>query len=897
MRARTAVRVVVACMLVSSAPASARPWQFPAGEEPVREPLDVVFTLTPVEGDAEKARAQIALCMQDERNYYFADFRAGKAFLGLCSDGQRFPLTPEATLPPGPHEIAIQRRAWLLRLVCDGRPMLAAYDMELHEGRVGLAVEGGLQVEELTPQPLAPIRMDDDFERAPENAGVWETLSGHWASSGEVEERPKPSLSANPFSFHVQAEARALAVTGYDFWDSYRFRAAVKPAADGAVGLAACFQDTENYYLLRWSCSTPAGAPPAGRLQLMLVDGGQWRVLAERVDMPYQADMWYRLEIAVAGGCLEARVDDRLALTAMDDTFVRGRVALYADTCSDAYFDDVQIRSWDRYRETFAANPLPSRRCLPLRGRWSVEREHLYGAAQSPGGSAIATTGSPDWEDYTAHAAVKLKQAQRVGLIVCYQGPGNYYLVRWGTTPRGQGTRELVRVRDGKPQPLATAAFTCVRNRFEDIRVRVHRGHITVSADDRLVLEAADTTFGRGQIGFLVQGDSPACFDNVSVSFHRPPPKAPPITQQFTQEETMTSWASPQACWQQLDDGRYLYDLPLFTDYRVDVQLKALAQESGGLTLLLGTDDQLRGGARLRAQCADGALVAELAMGDRVLASGTATSAARSPQLVVERDGDAVIASLVDELGGATLLAHQVGGALVDTRLGFEGAGLSPGPGQIHVRSDGILDQTFSGAATDWRPGGGIWSVHDRWACFPGWSWFGGVDPEGDPKNPIVWCKDEWLGDIVLEFWSAVIMDLPAQPGYSDASDLNCTICADGRDLCSGYSFIYAGDHNKHAKMLRGNEVVGTNEKGVFVNPKSNNAAFHRHWFKTRVEKRGGHIEYFMDDDFLIAFDDPEPLSGGGIALWTYNNGMNIARVRISSQSRVRGAVAGYRLQ
>jgi len=97
--------------------------------------------------------------------------------------------------------------------------------------------------------------------------------------------------------------------------------------------------------------------------------------------------------------------------------------------------------------------------------------------------------------------------------------------------------------------------------------------------------------------------------------------------------------------------------------------------------------------------------------------------------------------------------------------------------------------------------------------------------------------------------------------------------------------------------VLGANEVVGTNEKGVFVNRKSNNAAFYRHRFKTRLEKRGGHIEYFMDDDFLVAFHDPQPLSGGGIALWSYNNGMNMARVRISAQSRLRGAVAGYRLQ
>lgn len=132
-------------------------------------------------------------------------------------------------------------------------------------------------------------------------------------------------------------------------------------------------------------------------------------------------------------------------------------------------------------------------------------------------------------------------------------------------------------------------------------------------------------------------------------------------------------------------------------------------------------------------------------------------------------------------------------------------------------------------------------------------------------------------------------MDLDHEPGYSDPSDINCTICADGQNLCSGYSFIYAGDHNKKAKILRRDQVVAETDKGVFINPISPNADFHRHWFETRIHKVAGHIEYHMDNQLLLQYDDPDPLPDGHIALWSYNNGLLVSRVKISAEQRLPG--------
>ncbi|MBD3292410.1 MAG: hypothetical protein GF393_05770, partial [Armatimonadia bacterium] len=106
---RTVVRVLLMCLLASSLPAVAAQWQFPAGEEPVADPMDVVFTVNPGDAGEQAGRAQIALCMQDDANYYYADLGPEGVLLGRSLDGKRTALTPRVPLPPGRRAMAIQR--------------------------------------------------------------------------------------------------------------------------------------------------------------------------------------------------------------------------------------------------------------------------------------------------------------------------------------------------------------------------------------------------------------------------------------------------------------------------------------------------------------------------------------------------------------------------------------------------------------------------------------------------------------------------------------------------------------------------------------------------------------------------------------------------------------------
>ena len=146
-------------------------------------------------------------------------------------------------------------------------------------------------------------------------------------------------------------------------------------------------------------------------------------------------------------------------------------------------------------------------------------------------------------------------------------------------------------------------------------------------------------------------------------------------------------------------------------------------------------------------------------------------------------------------------------------------------------------------------------------------------------RSPTVWSKARYRGNMELRLWCAF------QHPYPDdgPSDLNATICGDGTNLCSGYSFIFAGDRNAASKILRGNTEVAKNT-GVRRGDKD---FYHRHWYDLRIQKIGRRVTYCVDRKRVGEYEDPNPLDVGHIAFWSYNNGIIIARARLSFEERV----------
>lgn len=214
--------------------------------------------------------------------------------------------------------------------------------------------------------------------------------------------------------------------------------------------------------------------------------------------------------------------------------------------------------------------------------------------------------------------------------------------------------------------------------------------------------------------------------------------------------------------------------------------------------------------------------------------------------------------------------------------IGFGGA--MPNFTDVQVESGNVYDYTFSTAPTDWWVQSGVWEMTNRWSCSPQWSWFGGRSEE----IASIWNKRKFAGDFSVQVYFAfkMGMDGPNAKWHERPSDAAITVCGDGKNLGSGYSFIVGADSNEHSVLLRQGKVVAESTAPdailtSFIDGRVGTNEIHRRWWFGKINRVGNRIECWLDNKLILTYDDPEPLSAGQMALWTYNNGLMLARVQV----------------
>jgi hypothetical protein len=188
---------------------------------------------------------------------------------------------------------------------------------------------------------------------------------------------------------------------------------------------------------------------------------------------------------------------------------------------------------------------------------------------------------------------------------------------------------------------------------------------------------------------------------------------------------------------------------------------------------------------------------------------------------------------------------------------------------------------TFARAVDDWRIAAGEWEVANRWQCDPRWSWFCGGSKSG---LAAIWHKRHFAGDVTLEFCASIKMDRTRGMEYKFARDMDATICGDGLDLTKGYGFLLGGYNNTVTSIVRNGVTVASNKS--FLLPAT--SSMHRQWWYIKIEKKGPRLRYFVDNRLILEYTDPQPLGGDRVALWTYNDAIMVARVRVAAQDTSR---------
>jgi hypothetical protein len=886
------------CAMAQTAPA------YKFLEDAAEPQFDLSFQATP----AASGSLTLVFDTKDARNFYSLELAATSATARTATlkstlDGVEHKLASDSVkIAPG-SAITLQRRPWLMRVLIDKAVVLTAYDAALKEGRIGFSTNGRWSYAQPRVQPVEEsIYFNDDFTRLSGQSGEWKTLAGDWkiTAASERINQGNQDMSANPFSYQVAAShAPALVQTGRRFWDDFDASVSIRPAAQGTVGLATYVQDASNYIALLWSSRESGEAR-----KLVAVENGRTTVLA-KASGAYLPRQWYRIALRTSPGFVEAFIDGQPVFRVRSDAFGQGGIGLLAQGTA-ANYDDVRVRSYPYFRQDFSGPTGGA--WTPDGGFWRADSGALNSAPKPGDGGATRTlvAGDEGWSNYEFTASGKAGDAGGVGLMAGYRDGKNFLVYRWAgdkSTLPFKGRAQLLQYKDGKAQILSDApAPSPDSDGYARVTVRFVSGAVTVLSQGDIVAQAADEDLQAGRPGLWAQGAPVVSFREV-VMFLPPEPDPPKVAPRFEGDALMVGWASPAGEWppRRTDAGLEFWNTgEFFGDGSVEYIWRPTLNADGTWELALrAKDGDFESGTIVRVEGKD-ALKISLLRGGTVLKSGEVTlkqlnaSDANPPKLRVEMEGRAILVS-ANATPVLSYLPEPGASTPSGTKIAVRARKFIVQAKDLRATSANRDDYTFSEAPTDWYAPQGTWSVFHRWPCYSDWSFFGGTG-----TAPMIWSKRPYSGDTVVEFYSHPQMNLPKEIGYAHPGDLNVTLCGDGKSLASGYSFVLAGWFNTKTAILKGNTVVAQTDSApnaTFDRPINQNSYFHRKWFyiraearrETRGEQNGVHLKYFVDNQLMCEYFDPNPPrafeDGGRVAFWTVGGAMMIARAKIESQN------------
>jgi hypothetical protein len=599
--------------------------------------------------------------------------------------------------------------------------------------------------------------------------------------------------------------------------------------------------------------------------------------------------VWYELEVEVIGQRIRTFIDGHEIFHVADPSLCFGKVGLHAATMSSsaAHFDDVLVQSVRSFHDDFSTEV--AGRWSALRGTWEQRKVRGWHArVVSATEPARCIAGSRRWRNYTLATTVrlpaKLSGDGEVGLVGHYLDETNYVLFTW-CPARGVARLEAL-VGGGEVASEKAEVPRGLPDTRHALELVWRQNVVTARLNGQAVVSAWVPKLPRGKVGLYAAMIDRLAFEHARVTFPLPPEPVLTTSEVFTKEHSMQIWAGAARDWDTTSetiDGHALkpvwHRANFFGDATVEVKLKDRSASAAGpkaCHLVLSAESHQTVGAGYRfaltwPAAGGGKFGATLRRGKQAVAERTVALADPPRRLRLDRLGAHVIASVNDE----QILGFKDPQPLRGTRAAYATCNLEVPKENVKVFSDTVRVYTFSRASSDWRRAAGTWEISNRWECDPRWSFFSGV-PDGS-KLAAIWNKYAYEGDVSVEFAIGPKMKRARGGSYQYARDFNVTIAADGRDLDSGYSFLFGGWGNKRTAITRRGKIVAQTSRTIPT------GGIHRRWFYVKVQKRGNTLTYWIDGSRILSHTDPDPLPGKQVALWSWDCGLMVSRVRINA--------------
>jgi hypothetical protein len=586
--------------------------------------------------------------------------------------------------------------------------------------------------------------------------------------------------------------------------------------------------------------------------------------------------------------------------------------SLWALMNQHAVFDDALVSSLEGYEDDFRGAGRLAHGWLVGLGRWETKADEAGTggelSATPPAEGARSLIGSAKWGQYRVACDVQTGRGGAAGLVFLHRDESNYYCAQLDSERR----LKLIQVKEGAARELAQTLLPAAENGegFTRLGVTIRDGHLRVLGPGGIAVEAYDGSAGlRGRAGLWAKG-APARFRRFRLLFLD---EAEPMISSnavFEEEDTMREWTNPSRDWapqQQtlLVEGEAVQPLWHTGHFPGDAELVVEKRElSERYEAALSVSKQNRdkkeegGEEKPRTKSSNGYVF--VFRGGEQNAAGERVARARilrAGKMVVEQEvaEPRELSTLgirragryvIGKVNGKPVIFFEDPEPLEGNRIAYYTKGLNVRPEATRIFSDHFYNDTFSKAPANWRSAGfAIAEVTNRWQCDPRWTFFTLKNDLERGSAAALWSKKLYPGDLCVEFYVGNKMEDERGPPYHYARDINVTICSDGSDLTKGYTFSFGGRGNEITGIYRNGELKQSVQRSIPTEMRR----VHRAWMAVRVEKRGARLVLAVEGipeepPIQLVFDDPQPLTGDRVALWTFKHAVMLSRVRISGE-------------
>ena len=583
--------------------------------------------------------------------------------------------------------------------------------------------------------------------------------------------------------------------------------------------------------------------------------------------------------------------DDRVILSASDGDFADGKVGGWV-SAADVKWKSVRFQrvgpvhfTDDFMRQEGTEDPWES-----AAGAWALKgtrgepkvpdpkitaNPFAYRGRTDSSPRAVCTTGHWFWDGYSLRASVRPEAKGTVGLIAYYQDPDNYLIFRCATGLIA-GRKQLVVVRDGKERILAEATGGCEIGQWYWLELRALPGRLAAFVDTKLACQTKCDFFGQGKAGLCASAPGMmALFDDVQVQSMAggaqpaPFPSSDAIRAHFLSDRFLRIWAEQGPCWARQPGDTFWHEARFFSPPSVQfAPASGPPSEAKFWATICAAESKSEAGYRLRMGLNSEAPIMRWTL-DRL--GKTVAEADRAIGSTFQFRVEQTDATVAAYWGGKKVLEYTDPQPLRGHRVGYGTSGWLVPPEKATATCANMDDFTFSSAPVHWRVGSGTWETEPHWACTGRGAHYLGMNV----GPAVLWTKQRYRGDLVVEAY-LTNAEIPAHV-LETPRNLNITICGDGANLGSGYTFMLGGRDGKEVRALKGAKELSRSAFTTHRVSKHNQDI----WFQIRIEKTGKSLKFFVDDRVVADCIDSNPIDEGHLAVWTYAAGVVLGRLRI----------------